>query len=78
MMSPGNLCEDIDCDLFSKRWTNKVDEVLKLLLFMLSALGSDQVCSDKLLRLFWQVHIFHRRICNIDLILEIGSLFSDL
>ena len=71
MMSPSNLGEDIDSYLFPKGRTDKVDKVLKLLLLMLGALGSNQVCSDKLLRLLRQIHIFHRCICNIDLILEI-------
>ena len=71
MVSPSNLGKDIDSYLFSKGWTDKINEVLKLLLLMLGALGCNQVCSDELLGFLRQVHIFHRCICNIDLILEI-------
>ena len=45
---------------------------------MLSALRCDQICPDKLLSIFRQVHIFHSCIGNIYLILKIGGFLCDL
>lgn len=47
-----------------------LQETVKLLLLVLRTLSSDQVKSDLVLSVFGQVHIFHRSVGYVDLLLE--------
>ena len=70
--------ENLDRDALIERRGDDLQEVIKLILFILSTLGSNQIETHFVLGILGQVHILHSRVCYVNLGLESTFFLTDL
>ena len=60
-----------------ERGANDLKETLELLLFVLGALRCDEIQTDVILRVLWQVHVLHCCVCHVNLLLKAAFFLAD-